>query len=283
MIDKGLVVLRGGGDIASGIACRLFNAGFKVVIVEIAEPTVIRRRVSFAQAVYENEVNVEGICGKLANTLEEAMVLSEHDVIPVFIDAELENFKNKRPYVLVDAILAKKNLGITMDTASVVIGVGPGFTAGIDVDAVVETQRGHDLGRIILRGSAQPNTGIPGNIGGYSLERVIKSPVEGNVRIIKDIGSIVESGETLATVNGVEVKTKISGVVRGMIQDGHYVLKDMKMADVDPRANVDNCFSISDKARSIGGGVLEAILYFTNKKIRMVRPLQDVLYLNQII
>lgn len=266
MLDKDLVVIRGGGDIASGIACRLFNSGFKVLILEISNPSVIRRKVSFAQAVYENEVFVQGIRGKLVRKLDEALLLSEHNLIPVLIDGELKNFKNNKPNILVDAILAKKNLGISIDMASVVIGVGPGFTAGVDVDAVIETQRGHELGRVILNGSAEPNTGIPGNVGGYGLERVIKSPKGGIVRIIKDIGSIVESGDTIAIVDGIEVKTKIGGVVRGMIQDGYHVTAGMKMADIDPRANVDNCFSISDKARAVGGGVLEAILYFTKFK-----------------
>lgn len=265
MLDKRTVVIRGGGDMASGIACRLYNAGFKVLIAEISEPSVIRRKVSFAQAVYEKEVFVEGICGRLATSMTEAPTLLERNVIPVIVDEDMDNFKSNKPFILVDAILAKKNLGTSTDLASIVIGVGPGFTVGKDVDAAVETKRGHDLGKVILSGSAEPNTGIPGNIGGYSLERVIKSPAEGVVSIIKDIGSIVESGDVIATVDGVDVRTEIGGVVRGMIQDGYRVSRDMKMADVDPRAVADNCFSISDKARSVGGGVLEAVMYLTNR------------------
>jgi xanthine dehydrogenase accessory factor len=275
MLDKRTVVIRGGGDMASGIACRLFNAGFKVMIAEISEPSVIRRKVSFAQAIYEKEVFVEGICGRLAVSMGEAMVLLERNVIPVIVDKDMSNFKNNKPFILVDAILAKTNFGTSTDMANVVIGVGPGFTAGKDVDAVVETKWGHDLGKVILSGSAEPNTGIPGNIGGYSLERVIKSPEEGVVNIIREIGSIVESGDVIATVDGVDVLTEIGGVVRGMIQDGYRVSMDMKMADIDPRAVVDNCFSISDKARSVGGGVLEAVMYLTNRnRLRRVSELE---------
>lgn len=268
MLDKGMVVLRGGGDLATGIACRLFNAGFKVLISEISEPTVIRRKVSFAQAVYEKEVFVEGICGRHADSMSEALILMERNVIPVIVDEDMKSFKNNKPYILVDAILAKRNLGTSLDMASIVVGVGPGFTVGIDVDAVVETKRGHDLGKMLLRGSAIPDTGIPGNIGGYSNERVLKSPKDGTLRILRDIGSTVEKGDTVAVVEGTEVKTSISGVVRGMIRDGYQVHENMKIADVDPRAVVESCFSISDKARSVGGGVLEAILCLENKSKR---------------
>lgn len=265
MLEKKLVVIRGGGDIASGIACRLFNSGFRVIILEIAKPSAIRRKVSFCQAVYENQVFVQGICGKLVKTIDEALHLTENGFIPVIIDENLNSLKKITSYILIDAILAKRNLGTTIDLASVVIGVGPGFTAGIDVDAVVETKRGHHLGEVILTGSAQPNTGIPGIIGGYGIERVIKSPQAGVVTIIKDIGSLVNSGDTVALVDGLEVKTQISGVVRGMIQDGYHVTENMKMADVDSRGNVSHCFSVSDKARAVAGGVLEAIMYLVNK------------------
>jgi xanthine dehydrogenase accessory factor len=191
MLDKSTVVIRGGGDMASGIACRLFNVGFKVLISEISEPTVIRRKVSFAQAVYEKEVFVEGICGRLADSMSEALILLEGRVIQVIVDGDMKNFKNNKPYIPVDAILAKRNLGTSLDMASIVIGVGPGFTAGLDVYAVVETKRGHDLSKVILRGTAIPDTGIPGNIGGYSIERVLKSPKAGTLRTVRDIGSIV--------------------------------------------------------------------------------------------
>lgn len=267
MFDKSFVVIRGGGDIASGIAFRLFNAGFKVLILEISNPSLIRRKVSFAQAVYEKQVYVEGICGMCVDTLEEALVLSEDNIIPVLVDEKLYNFKNEKPFILVDAILAKKNIGTKIDMAEVVIGVGPGFSAGVDVDAIIETQRGHNLGRVILKGSAQPNTGIPGIICGYGEERVLRSPKEGNIRIIKDIGTVVESGEIVAEVDGTEIKATISGVVRGMIQSGYHVTKNMKIADVDPRSNIEYCYSISDKALAVGGGVLEAILYLTKKVI----------------
>lgn len=265
MDNERIVVVRGGGDIATGIACRLFNSGFKVVIFETNQPSVIRRKVAFAQAVYENEVTVQGIKGKLVNIWDEALKTAQQDVIPVLVDDKMIYIADNKPYVLVDSILAKKNIGTTKDMAQFVIGVGPGFTAGVDVDAVVETQRGHYLGEVILNGTSIPNTGVPGSIGGYSVERVIKSPCEGRVKILRDIGSFVESGDTVALVDGIEVKTQIGGIVRGMIQDGYYVYNNMKMGDVDPRGIARYCYEISDKARAISGGVLEAILYLTNK------------------
>lgn len=268
MFDKNFVVIRGGGDIASGIAFRLFNAGFKVLILEISKPSLIRRKVSFAQAVYDKKIYVEEICAILSGTLDEALSLSEDNTIPVLVDEELNNFKNDRPFILVDAILAKKNIGTKRDMADVVIGVGPGFTAGVDVDAVIETQRGNDLGNVIIEGSAQPNTGIPGVICGYGQERVLRSPKEGNIRIIKDIGSVVERGEIVAEVDGTEIKSSISGVVRGMIQNGYHVTKNMKIADVDPRLNIEYCYKISDKAHAVGSGVLEAILHLTKQNYK---------------
>jgi xanthine dehydrogenase accessory factor len=264
MLDRNTVVLRGGGDLASGIACRLHNAGFKVLITEIGEPTLIRRTVSFAQAVYTREASVEGITARLAGSLVEALMLQRKGIIPVIVDEDMSSFRGRKPHMLVDAILAKRNLGTRIGMADIVVGVGPGFTAGADADAVVETMRGHDLGRVILRGSARPNTGIPGSIGGYSAERVIRAPKEGNVRIIRDIGSLVKSGDVLALVDGAEARTEIDGVVRGMIQEGFRVCKGMKMADVDPRGDAGSCFTVSDKARSVGGGVLEALMQLDN-------------------
>jgi len=265
MLDKKLIVIRGGGDIASGIASKLYNAGFKVLIAEIKKPTVIRRKVSFADAVYEKEVFIEGISGKLANDISDALKMIEDKIIPIIIDPCMTYFRQDRPYILVDSIIAKKNIGTSLEMATIVIGVGPGFTAGVDVNAVVESKRGHYLGKVLLQGTAEPNTGIPGNIEGFTEERVIWAQNEGEIKIIKDIGSIVKSGDTIALIDKTEVKSKINGIVRGMIRDGYYVNRGMKIADIDPRKKTSYCYSISDKARAIGGGVLEAILYFINK------------------
>lgn len=265
MLDKSIVVIRGGGDIATGIAIRLQYSGFKVIITEIEKPSDIRRKVSFAEAVYQKDVLIQGIYGKSARNLDNALELIKDNVIPVLIDPELNYFKQDKPYILVDSILAKKNLGTSLSMASIVIGIGPGFTAGIDVNAAIESKRGHYLGSVLLKGRPEPNSGIPGNIGGFTEERIIRALCEGEVEVIHDIGSIVKAGETVAKINGVDIKSKLDGVIRGMIRDGYHVYKEMKMGDVDPRANVDYCFSISDKARAIGGGVLEAILYFINK------------------
>lgn len=273
MLDKTIVVLRGGGDIASGIAIRLQYSGFNVITIEIEKPSNIRRKVSFAEAVYEKDVLIQGIHGKLARNLDDALALMKNDVIPVLVDPKLNYFRKNKPYILVDSILAKKNLGTSLDMASIVIGIGPGFNAGIDVDSVIESKRGHYLGSVILRGETEPNSGIPGNVEGFTEERIIRALCEGEVQIIHDIGSIVKAGETIAIINGVNIKSKLNGVVRGMIRDGYYVNKGMKMGDIDPRSNINYCFSISDKARAIGGGVLEAILYFDkNKGINYVKP-----------
>jgi len=268
MLEKNIAVIRGGGDLATGIACRLHNAGIRVVITEIGKPTVIRRTVSFAQAVYEGEACVEGIRARLAGSLSEAAMIRKQGAIPVIVDEDMRSFRGTKPYMLVDAILAKRNLGTTRRMADIVIGVGPGFTAGVDVDAVVETMRGHDLGRVILEGSAKPNTGIPGSISGYSTERVLRSPKEGRVKIVRDIGSLVQKGDVLALVDGAEIRTEIGGVVRGMIQEGFMVSAGMKMADVDPRGEPSSCFTVSDKARSVGGGVLEALMHMNNLNVK---------------
>lgn len=265
MFENLLVVVRGGGDIATGIIHRLYMAGFRVIVLEIEKPSHIRRKVAFAQAVYDEEIEIDGIKSKHVNEFSEALHCLEEGIIPVMIDQEGEIIKNNEINVVVDAILAKKNLGTTREMADSVIGVGPGFTVGKDVDAIIESNRGHNLGRVILGGSAEPNTGIPGNIQGFAEERVVRGIGEGEIKIVKDIGSLVEKGDVLANIQDKKVKAKIDGVVRGMINDGFYVSNGMKIGDIDPRGIERNCFTISDKARAIGGGVLEAICYLLNR------------------
>lgn len=261
-----IVAVRGGGDVASGIIHRLFNAGIKVMVLEVQEPTVIRRKVSFAEAVYENEINIEGVKGRLAVNYDNAMEIIEGNEVPIIVDPKGQIIRNHDFTVVVDAIMAKKNLGTTKDMASLVIGVGPGFNAGEDVHVVVESNRGHSLGKVILKGRAEENTGIPGAVQGFTEERVIRANSDGIIKIIRDIGSIVDRNEIVATIGEIEVKTEIKGVIRGMIRDGFYVTKGMKIGDVDPRGVVEYCYTISDKARAIGGGVLEAICSFLSKK-----------------
>jgi xanthine dehydrogenase accessory factor len=256
---KRIVIVKGGGDLATGIIHRLHRCGFTVVITEIAEPTVIRRSVAFANAVYTGEMVVEGVTAVAAKATEIAACL-QAGKIPVVVDPDCQVRQQLKPWGLVDAILAKYNCGTTVNDAQVVVGVGPGFTAGQDVHCVVETMRGHDLGRVISVGDAHPNTGVPGDIGGYTLERLVKAPRAGKFRAVRSIGDVVRAGEVLAYVDDEPVTGMIDGVLRGLLYDGLTVNAGMKIGDIDPRAKVEHCWTISDKARAIGGGVLEALL-----------------------
>lgn len=263
MFDKNLVVVRGGGDLATGTICRLQQSGYKVVALEIEQPTVIRRTVSVAQCIFTKQFEVEGIKAVLTASPEQALELAFRGVIPVLIDPDGVTIEKTHPYVVVDAILAKKNIGTKIDWAPIVIGLGPGFTVGADVHAVVETKRGHDLGRVYYQGEALPNTGIPGDVCGASTERVVRAPAEGRFLPVRKIGDWVKKGEDLGYVERVPVKAPLQGVLRGLINEGIVVTKGMKIGDVDPRQVIDYCWSISDKARAIGGGVLEAIMHLT--------------------
>lgn len=257
---KKTVIIRGAGDLASGIIAKLYNCNFNVIALEISNPTTIRRKVAFSQVLYEEDFELEGIKAsyvKDLNHLDDALKKG----VAVIVDEHLDILNKVKPYALVDAILAKKNLGTNMDMANIVIGVGPGFEATKDVHAVIETKRGHNLGRIYYKGKAFKNTSIPGLINGYGKERVIHANDTGEIKVIKDITSIVDKGEVIAKINDTNVYASIDGLVRGMIRDKTVVNKGLKIADIDPRLEqIENCFTISDKARAIGGGVLEAIL-----------------------
>ena len=257
-MTRTLVVVKGGGDIGTGVAHRLFNSGMLVIITEIERPKAIRRTVSFAQAIYQGEFEVEGVTAKRIEDFEES--LQPFRGIPVLVDERADIVKRIQPEVVVDAIMAKRNLGTKITDAPIVIGLGPGFTAGGDVHAVVETKRGHFLGMVIYQGEAEKNTGIPGQIEGYTIERILRAPRHGKLRAIKSIGDLVDKGDEVASVEGHPVISQISGVLRGMLQDGLLVLEGEKIGDVDPRAAREYCFTISDRARAVGGGVLEAIL-----------------------
>lgn len=259
------VLVKGGGDLASGVVHRLHRAGMKVVVTELSQPTVIRRAVAFAATMYEDVVEIEGVVGRRVDSLERALLSLERAEVPVLADPEGQFVSQWRPEVLVDAIMAKRNLGTKISDAAIVVGLGPGFLAGVDVHAVIETERGHNLGRVILEGSAAPDTGIPGAVMGYTTERVLRAPCGGVFRGEKRIGDEVEAGEVVAYVDDSPVVSGISGVIRGLLADGLAVKTGMKAGDVDPRGVKEHCFTISDKALAIGGGVLEAILYLRRK------------------
>ena len=255
-----LVVIRGAGDIATGIALRLWRSHIRVVMTEIPQPTAIRRTVCFSQAVVHGAARVEDVTAKRAETAEEALQILKGGIIPVLPDPEGNCIPRLRPDAVVDAILAKRNLGTRITDAPVVIGIGPGFTAGADCHAVVETMRGHYLGRSLYEGSAMPNTGIPGLIGGFAGERVLRAPVDGVFHQLLEIGQQVQQGDVAATVNGEPMICTLDGVLRGILADGTPVHKGMKAGDIDPRCEREHCYCASDKALAVGGGVLEAIL-----------------------
>ena len=266
-MDLELVVVRGGGDIASGSIQKLYRSGFKVLILEIEKPTAIRRNVAFSDAIYNGEAEVEGIKSVRVNNLQEIKDAHNKGCIPILVDKNGDIINELKPLAVVDAILAKKNLGTNKNMAPITIALGPGFCAGKDVDVVIETNRGHNLGRLIFDGFATENTGVPGEIAGFSKERVIYSEEEGYIKHIKSIGDIVKHNEVIALIGDKEVKASISGLLRGLIKENTKVNIGLKIADIDPRMKeIENYTTISDKARNIGGGVLEALLYM--KKIK---------------
>lgn len=262
---KDLIIVRGGGDLATGTIYKLKKSGFPVLILEVANPSAIRRNVAFCEAVYGKTQTVEDMTCYLADSLAQAQQFLEEGKLTVLVDPKADAIPALKPLAVVDGILAKKNLGTNRSMAPITVALGPGFTAGEDVDAVIETKRGHHLGRVLWAGSAAPNTGIPGMIGGFGKERVIHSPAKGILRNVKQITDIVSKGDVIAVVETetgiVPVEATLDGILRGLIRDGYPVTAGFKIADIDPRADeYNNCFTISDKARCIAGGVLEAIL-----------------------
>ena len=298
-----LIICRGAGDLATGIIHRLYRAGHRVIALETDYPAAIRRQVSFCEAVYDGSAAVEGVTARLVPALTDAETdtetysgindtpaahiasekwdssvieaVLEAGEVPLLIDPKGESIALLKPDVVVDAIIAKKNLGTTIDMAPLVIGVGPGFTAGQDVHLVIESMRGHNLARIITDGMAQPNTGVPGNIAGFTSERVIHAPAAGYIHDVRKIGDIVQKGDEIARIypdkgsydnklsEYVPVNATITGIIRGLIREGYYFKEGFKIADIDPReGELSNCFTISDKARSIAGSVLEAVSAF---------------------
>ncbi len=261
-----IVLIRGAGEMASGVAHRLYRSHFKICMTEAPHPLAVRREVSFAEAVYEGEKTVEGVRAKLFARPEEVRLGWKQGFIPILIDPEMTRAKEfLKPDVLIDAIMAKRNLGTKIEDAPLVIGLGPGFKAGRDVHIVIETNRGHHLGKMILKGEAEPDTGIPGDVGGYAIERLLRTAKQGAFRPQRSIGDKVTKGTVVAVVDDYPVMAEINGVIRGLLREGIEAKKGMKVGDIDPRGKREFCFTISEKARAIGGGALEAILYWYNK------------------
>lgn len=261
-----IVLIKGGGEQASGVAHRLFRSNFKICITEIPNPRAVRRGVAFCEAVYEEEKEVEGVVAKLIESEEKVFEVWEENKIPLLVDprASIKDFL--KPDIIVDAVMAKRNLGMTGITdASLVIALGPGFRAGKDAHLLVETNRGHNLGRLILKGEAEKYTGVPGTVGGFSVERVFRAPKAGRFISCRKIGDYVQKDEVVGEVEDYEVIVKIKGVLRGLIRDGTEVWEGLKLGDVDSRGDKNACYSISDKARAIAGGVLEGILMNFNR------------------
>lgn len=255
-----LVLIKGAGDLGSGVALRLKRCGFSVIMTEVDQPLAVRRTVSFSEAVYDGEAVVEGVRARLVKTTTEAQKVAGTKDIAIIVDPEARLALSLKPAVVVDARMAKSNLGTVLSDGLIVIGLGPGFSAGEDVHAVIETNRGHNLGRACYEGAAQPDTGVPAPVSGFSHDRVLKAPVSGELQVLRDIGEEVAAGDGVARVGGIEVRAAIAGILRGMARNGLHVDAGLKIGDIDPRADRSSCFTVSDKAMAIAGGVLEAIL-----------------------
>jgi xanthine dehydrogenase accessory factor len=287
LFQEQLVVLRGGGDLATGVAYRLHRAGFPLIVLELARPLVVRRTVALATAVLQNQITIESLHAQLAHSTDEALQLALSGKIPVLVAPQLPVISNRlavignqspltdhplpnteyRIPILIDARMAKRNIDTHIDQADLVIALGPGFTAGVDCRAVIETMRGHTLGRAIWEGAPIPNTGTPGLVAGKGAERVLRAPVAGKVDWRLAIGDLVQEGEIIGEVAGEAIAAPFAGVLRGLIAPGSDVPAGLKIGDLDARADVSACFTISDKALAIGGGVLEAVLTHLNRQL----------------
>ncbi len=256
------VLIKGGGDIGSGVAWRLHQCRFRVIITEIAQPIAVRRKVSFCEAVYDGQTMVEGVEALLVHEVHEIQSVWDQGKIPVLKDPSCESRNIIKPEVLVDAIMAKKNLGTALNDAPLVIALGPGFKVGRDATFVVETIRGHDMGRLLTNGLAQPGTGVPGPVHGITIERVFRAPADGQWQNNMGIGDLVSKDDLIGSVDDLPVKAKIDGVIRGLIRPGVIVTKGIKLGDIDPRGRKELCYTISDKNLAVSGGVLEGVLRF---------------------
>lgn len=255
------ICIKGAGEIASAVAWRLYRANLRrIFLLERPVPLAVRRQVSFCEAVYAGHHTVEGVDAVTVESSAQVHTAWSKGAIAVLVDPRWNTVRDLSPDVCVDAIMAKRNLGTALSEAPLVIGLGPGFLAPKDVHMVIETNRGHDLGRIITSGCAEKNTGIPGTINGYTAERVLRSPEDGYFKAFSAIGDLVKQGDLIGSVGRAKVQSHIDGVVRGMIRSGTQVATGLKIGDIDPRGNIEYCTTISEKARAIAGSVLEAIL-----------------------
>lgn len=255
------IAVIGGGDLASGVIYRLHRAGFPVLVTELPTPIFVRRAVCYGAAIYEGAITVHGVTAEhVADQAAAVKMLNTSARIPVLIDPDGEGIRQFQPTVIVDGRMEKRNLGVTMNDAPLVIGLGPGFTAGADVHAVIETMRGHDLGRLIMQGTAAPDTGFPGAVKGKTITRILRAPTSGTVRAHFQIGDYVHQGDTIADVAGEPIIALFDGVLRGIVHQRVQVTPQMKIGDLDPRNDPAACFSISDKSLAVGGGVLEAVM-----------------------
>jgi xanthine dehydrogenase accessory factor len=258
-----IILIRGGGDLASGVALRLSRTGLWVVITELPIPLAVRRRVSFAEAIYAGSVEIEGVTGRRIenpteiNEIKQTLTRGE---IPVIVDPQLKTVKLLKPGVIVDARMIKRHAKLPPDASSLVIGLGPGFIAGGNCNAVIETNRGHRLGRVLWEGSAQADTGIPDSVQNHRSDRVLRAPVSGRLSVFAEIGDLLDEGQPVAEVGEVMLLAPFKGVLRGILHPGLQVEAGLKIGDIDPRADPQFCFMVSDKSLAIGGGVLEAIL-----------------------
>jgi len=272
MIDLSdtLILIKSAGDLATGVALRLHRSGFPLVMTELPHPLMVRRTVSFGEAVNLERIQLEGVTAVCVPDAESAQALAGQPAadrpIPILVDPEAHCREMLRPTVVVDAIMAKRNQGTAITDAPLVVALGPGFTAGSDCHVVIETNRGNSLGRLIYQGSAEPDTGVPGNVGGKTIERLLRSPADGVIENLVEIGERVTQGQVVARVGHYEVRSEVDGVLRGLIRSGMWVSADLKIGDVDPRAESAHCFLVSDKSLAIGGGVLEAVMAFLTRK-----------------
>lgn len=271
MLEPHLVIVRGAGDLGSAVGACLHSVGFRVIITETEQPMAVRRAVSFSDAVYDGQAQVEGIVAMRADAPEDSGPILDRDAIAVIVDAGAGSVGQLKPLAVVDAIMAKRNLGVPMSPGAMLIALGPGFVAGRDAHAVIETQRGHALGRIIWEGAAAPDTGIPGSILGHAADRVLRAPADGVIEWRACIGDLVRAGEWIGHVNAQPIAAPFDGALRGAIRSHLHVTAGTKIGDVDPRGDSAACFTISDKARAIAGATLQALLILM-RRARMAAP-----------
>lgn len=276
-----IIGIKGAGEMASGVACSLYKANIRnIFMMEIASPLAVRRTVSFCESIHSESITIEGVQGVIAHDANNIKKAWNHGAIAVLPDPEWKTISRLKPDVVIDATLAKINLGTRVGEARLVIGLGPGFEAGKDVHIVIETHRGHNIGRIIEKGAAHPNTGVPGNIDGYTHQRVLRAPCDGRFESSLDIGTLVKKHQTIGRVDALEVTATLTGVLRGLIRPGTRVKKGLKIGDIDPRGDVDHCYTVSDKARTLGGSVLQAILFKLNRRAYATASLADAIGLS---